>query len=191
MHTHPFEPLIFPNTKKLLIGTLPPESAKFYFSNSSNTRLWDLLNSINKNILEIKPGSNLFEKEKKEQILRNLKLGITDIIFEYERDYIDSVKDEHIKPIRYKKITDCIIDTQVETLLFVYKNAAKWFLHSLSSDNPVRITELHQNIPLGKFDEQKIGNKIVSFVLLPAPLNRGRKGETLGEKLKTYRAWIK
>ncbi len=42
MRLHPFKPIIPDNAKKLLIGTLPPESAPFYYSNSSNTRLWDI-----------------------------------------------------------------------------------------------------------------------------------------------------
>lgn len=46
MLKHPFEPFIPNNAKKLIIGTLPPENIPYYYSNSPNTRMWDLLSAI-------------------------------------------------------------------------------------------------------------------------------------------------
>lgn len=58
MKFHPFKPNIQKTTKKLLIGTLPPERVKFYFSSSKNTRLWDILKTIGTKENMVCKGSN-------------------------------------------------------------------------------------------------------------------------------------
>lgn len=190
MKTHPFEPLIFKNTRKLVIGTLPPESATYYFSNSSNTRLWDILKSIQEDNPYVSRNSNLLSKEEKHKILKSLSLGIYDIIYKYERIDINSTKDKDIIPLEYSNILDLIENTKVEELLFVYKNAAKWFLHSLTKIKPVKCNQLKNNLNYGIFKELILNNRKIACSLLPTPLNRGKLGETLKFKLDFYKTEI-
>src|SRR5689334_10599655 len=99
MPTHPFHPLFSKETRKLLIGTLPPEQVPFYFSNSSNTRLWDILKAIREKSDEVGRGGNNLSNAEKVKILDSLKIGISDIIYKYERDEYYSTKDKHIAPL--------------------------------------------------------------------------------------------
>jgi len=190
-NTHPFEPLIFKNTRKLLVGTLPPETASFYFSNSSNTRLWDILKSISLDDKSISQNSNNLSNQEKIKILKSLDIGIYDIIKDYDRNILDSTKDKNIIPLKYNDIANLVTNSAVNELIFVYKNAAKWFLHSLTGEFPKKVTKIKTELEYGKFHKLKIGDKEISCVLLPSPLNRGRKGETLDFKLSEYRKRIK
>jgi len=191
MKTHPFEPLAFEETKKLIIGTLPPETAPFYFSNGSNTRLWDILSSIDRGIAEISTKSNDLTRETKYDILKRLNLGIADIIYKYEREVSYSTRDKDIIPKEYKNLIEIAENSSVNEFLFVYQNAYKWFLHSLSHHCPVKTRDLNnQQYQIGFLQNIKLKNKEIKCYLLPSPLNRGRRGETLLFKLDFYRKLI-
>ncbi|MBN2402646.1 MAG: hypothetical protein JXN64_09615 [Spirochaetes bacterium] len=187
---HPFDPIIFKNTKYLLIGTLPPENAKFYFSNSPNTRLWDLLNSILKDKSIISRNSNELSIDEKCNILKKLSLGITDIILEYDRKKMNSTKDTDIIPKLYNNISEIIKGTEIDTLLFVYKNALKWFFEFISGKDPLPLSKIKSKI-IQSPSTSYINDKTIKLVLLPSPLNRGEKGQTLDFKLKFYEKIIK
>lgn len=189
---HPFTPLISPETKKLLIGTLPPENAKFYFCNSSNTRLWDLLRTIADNTTDIYKYSNNMENNEKKIILKKLGLGLTDIIYHYHRRDFTSTKDRDIIPVTYLDINTIIENSQISTLLFLYKNAAKWFIEYINAQQPKPISRVKVNLDIEAdyFYSYQLNNRIIKCALLPAPLNRGRLGETLIYKLSRYRGYI-
>lgn len=190
MSVHPFEPLIFKSTKKLLIGTLPPEGVRFYFSNSSNTRLWDILSAIDKRTTVIDKGGNDLSSEEKKKILNNLRVGISDIIYQYKRDDYGSTSDRHIDPKEYKDLLRLAVDNNIDEFLFVYQSAFKWFIHSLEKVQPIRLRRLKYVYSIGLQPMVKFEGKIIRCILLPSPLNRGRKGETLGYKLEFYRKYI-
>ncbi len=186
---HPFEPFILKDSKNLIIGTLPPENISYYYSNSSNTRMWDILKSILDNTEEIPKNSyKELSVEEKKDILKKLNLSMCDIIYEYDRKK-ESTKDNDIIPIKYLDINSLIEDTSIENLLFVYKSAAKWFLHSLENKKPIKSPKPKINIH-GEFYNYKLHNKIIKCILLPNPLNRGKKGETLPIKRDIYKKWI-
>ena len=157
-HTHPFDPLIFDNTRKLLIGTLPPETAPFYFSNSNNTRLWDILKTISKDDVSISQNSNKLSKQEKIKILKSLDLGIYDIIKDYDRKILNSTKDNDIIPLKYSDIAGLVAASDVNELLFVYRIAAKWFLHSLTGESPIKVNNIKTEIEYGEFHKLKIGD---------------------------------
>src|SRR6185437_856389 len=180
MPKHPFEPLIFQETKKIIIGTLPPETATFYFSNSSNTRLWDMLRTIREQRMGIYSGSNNLTAAEKIEILRDLNLGIADIILEYERDIPNSTRDVDIDPKKYRSLIEIVrSNIEITHLLFVYESAYKWFLHSLNKEIPVRISSLSGRFSIGIQNEIQVNEDTIQCIILPSPLNRGRRGETL------------
>jgi G:T/U-mismatch repair DNA glycosylase len=190
MKTHPFPPQISKTTKKLLIGTLPPEDVIFYFSNSSNTRLWDILTAIKEKRDYVGSGGNSLSDNKKIEILDNLQIGISDIIYAYERDEYHSTKDSHIDPKEYNDLLRLALDNNIQELLFVYQSALKWFIHSLAKTQPVRLNKIRESYTVGKQQSIEIEGKILRCTLLPPPLNRGTKGQTLDVKLATYRKYI-
>lgn len=187
---HPFEPLISKKTKKLLVGTLPPESAREYFSNSPNTRLWDILKTVEANSNQVYRGSNNIPHEEKSKLLEKLGLGIADIIYKYDRTVHSSTKDKDIIPLEYFKLLDFAIWNGIEFLLFVYQNAYRWFEHSLLRETPVKINKLRQKYKSGFIREINYKGFSIKCILLPQPLNRGKKGETLVNKVNEYKTWI-
>lgn len=188
---HPFKPAIPKTATKLLIGTLPPDGAHFYFSNSPNTRLWDILSAIKDGSSTLEKGGYKKSKDEKLNILENLNLGISDIILNYERAAYASTNDTDIIPKKYNDLVKLAISFRITELLFVYENALKWFSHSLKENQPVPVKELKEKYQLGE-QEKIIHNGIeIKCILLPSPLNRGRKNETLQFKLEEYRKYIR
>jgi G:T/U-mismatch repair DNA glycosylase len=190
MKKHPFSPIIFQNSKSLLVGTLPPETTPFYFSNTPKTRLWDILYAIDKKEPKVPKNKYLLINEDKTHILENLSLSLTDIILQYDRIHMNSVKDEDIIPYAYQDIKSLIIGTEITQILFLYRNAAQWFLHSLENQKPAPINEIQYNIDSDIFYKFELNNKHISCKVLPMPLNRGRKGETMDYKLRIYKNLI-
>ncbi|HYV95307.1 MAG TPA: hypothetical protein VE978_26260 [Chitinophagales bacterium] len=137
-------------------------------------------------------NSNKLSDAEKRKVLEKLNLGIMDIIWGFERDQEDSTKDKHIDPKEYKNILELLKGTDVNEILFVYKIAAKWFLHSLTGEAPLRVSRLKKyKIENGTFHEMVVGNRKVKFTLLPSPINRAKKGETLNKRLEVYKKHIK
>jgi len=75
-------------------------------------------------------------------------------------------------------------------LLFVYGSAFKWFIHSLEKVKPVRLIKIISRHIIGPQPSIEINGQTIKCILLPSPLNRGRKGETLEYKLAFYRRSI-
>ena len=187
---HPFEPFILQNSKNMIIGTLPPDNIEYYYSNSANTRMWDLLKSI-KEKTAIQKNSYLISKDDKRNLLTNLNLSMTDIILEYKREK-DSTDDKDIIPIKYNNIENIINNTSIKNLLFVYESALQWFLHSLNKKAPIKLSKL-EKLENKKYDVMytiSLNQKLVNCILLPNPLNRGRKGENLEFKKEVYKKYI-
>jgi len=187
---HPFKPFILQNSKNMIIGTLPPDNIEYYYSNSANTRMWDLLKSI-KEERAIQQNSYLISKDDKQNLLTNLNLSMTDIILEYKREK-DSTADKDIIPIKYNNIENIINNTSIKNLLFVYESALQWFLHSLNKKAPIKLSKL-QPLKNKKYDVMHttlLNQKSVNCILLPNPLNRGRKGENLEFKKEVYKKYI-
>jgi len=183
MKKHPFEPFILKNSKSMIIGTLPPENIDYYYSNSANTRMWDLLKSIKDNN-KVEKNAYLLSKEEKQNILKDLNLSMTDIVLEYTRKK-ETTKDIDIEPIKFQNIVKLIENTSIENLLFVYKKALIYFLKSINFDfNAENIKEY------GKVLEIQLNNKKINCILLPNPLSRGKKGETLEFKKEIYKKYI-
>ncbi|EKB48131.1 hypothetical protein [Cecembia lonarensis] len=187
---HPFKPIIFQHSKSMLIGTLPPETTPFYFSNTSKTRLWDILYAIDSNESTVPKNKYLISDVEKIQILNNLSLSLADIILEYDRRDMNSVQDSDIIPYAYLDIKSLIEDSQITKLLFLYKNAALWFLHSLKEVDPVPINQIRNEIHSTEFLTFNLNGRDISCTVLPMPLNRGKKAETMIYKLGVYRELI-
>jgi len=188
---HPFKPQIFKESKNMIIGTLPPDRAKFYYSNSTNNRMWDILRAIENKRDELPKNSYRLPTDEKIKILKTLNLSMCDVILEYERKN-RSVKDEDIIPLKYNDIADLIKGTSISNLLFVYQSALRWFLHSLKTKTPLELKRVPklQNREYGEVDCVILNGRKTRCILLPNPLSRGKKGETLKKKVDIYKEWI-
>ena len=175
----------------MIIGTLPPDRAKFYYSNSTNNRMWDILRAIENKRDELPKNSYRLPTDEKIKILKTLNLSMCDVILEYERKN-ESVKDDDIIPLKYNDIADLIKGTSISNLLFVYQSALRWFLHSLKTETPLELKRVPklQNREYGEVDCVILNGRKTRCILLPNPLSRGKKGETLKKKVDIYKEWI-
>lgn len=189
--THPFEPYIIKNSKNMIIGTLPPEGIKFYYSNSPNTRMWDILRSVLEKTDTLPKNSYRLSTNEKKTILSNLNLSMADIIHKYERK-ADSTKDTDIIPLEYLDIKRVIKETSITNLLFVYKSSARWFLESLEGNEPARLSKITKKIDSNYdiFHTFMLDGREINCILLPSPLSRGTKGWTLKRKKDVYEKWL-
>lgn len=129
--------------------------------------------------------------EAKIEILKSLKLGISDIILKYARreDRPNSVSDSDIIPYAYNDLPGIAQKHHIRRLIFVYQSALKWFVHSLTSNPPVMLQKIQERYSPGlQYIDAGIPN--LEIVLLPNPLSRGTKGMTLERKLGEYRKCI-
>ena len=181
---HLFKPFIIKNSTNMIVGSLPPEGSAFYYSNSPNNRMWDLLRSIQKDLDVLPKNGYSLSVEEKREILHVLNLSMTDIILEYERKE-DSSKDSDIIPLKYNNLADVTAHTSIANLLFVYKSALEWFLDSLKQKTSISTKEY------GKICSVCLNEKNINCILLPNPLSRGKKGETLEVKKAIYEKWIR
>jgi hypothetical protein len=188
LKSHPFKPFIVPTTEMLIIGSLPPEGASMYFSYSHQIRLWDILFAIWKNQPTVGSGGWKMENKMKYEILYDLKLGIADIILDYQRLEPESNKDKDILPISYYNLVALATATRVKKFLFVYESAALWFVHSFTQEIPMPYLKIKSiNISRGKFHHPLINDTQINCYLLPNPLSRGRiQGETVNLKRQEY-----
>lgn len=189
--THPFEPYIIKDSKNMIIGTLPPEGIEFYYSNSHNTRMWDILKSILEKTDTLPKNSYRLPTDEKKAILSRLNLSMADIIYKYERE-VDSTKDTDIIPLEYLDIKRVIKNTSIINLLFVYQSAAKWFIEYLEGNQPVKLSKIRIKINnnYNIFYSFMLDGKKINCILLPSPLSRGTKGWTLKRKKDVYKKWI-
>lgn len=189
---HPFEPILIPHSTRMIIGTLPPEKSPFYYSNSANNRLWDILLAIKENSLNLPKNTAKGSIELKLEILNFLKLSMTDAIKKYTRKDFGSSSDDNIVPLEYMPINDIIFDTSISVLLFVYKSAARWFLHYLKNATPRPISQIKENFLQkdGCFYEYILNNRLIRCILLPNPLNRFTAKEQLLIKKEIYQKYI-
>lgn len=189
MSLHPFAPAIPSTATRLFIGTLPPEKIDFYYSNSAKTRMWDLLRAVKESTSVLQANGYKLDKKEKQDILRNVGVGLTDIIFEYERQN-DTVKDQDIIPIAYNDIIKIARENNISHLVFVYQDALKWFLHSLKNERPLKAKLLPKlSYEYGTHILAHDGKQF-TITLVHSPLNRGPKGWTLERKLEEYREVI-
>jgi G:T/U-mismatch repair DNA glycosylase len=87
LHTHPYEPFIFPEATKLIVGTLPPprftkgalkEDDVDFCYGSRNGQLWPILDQIFK--LNLKYETTQFAVQQRKDFLLKHKIGVCDIV---------------------------------------------------------------------------------------------------------------
>jgi len=96
-HKHPYEPFLFPETTKLIVGTLPPprftsgelkEDDVDFCYGSRNGQLWPILDRIFS--LNLKYETTDFAAQQRKDFLLKHKIGVCDIVESAERDKIDA-----------------------------------------------------------------------------------------------------
>ncbi|NAS11783.1 uracil-DNA glycosylase family protein [Poritiphilus flavus] len=157
LHTHPYEPYLFEEATKLIVGTLPPPRFTIrafkpgdvdFCYGSRDGQLWRILDRIFdlKLLFETTDEAVLQRKT----FLRKQQIGICDIVASAEREKIDA-SDLGMKNIVLRDLVSYLREyTAVDTLLFTggnSKNGPEYFFRRHLRDHGLKLELLSNDIP--------------------------------------------
>ena len=129
-YEHPYKPILFKDTKKIIIGTLPPprfflkdlkeEDVDFPYGSKDNL-LWRILNKIFLLDLEFKNTKNAIEQ--RFSFLEKNQIGVCDIVQSCKKERLDS-SDSSMNDIVLRDILNYLkVYKNINTILFTGKNS--------------------------------------------------------------------
>jgi len=182
LHTHPYEPFVFKEATKLIVGTLPPprfttkelkERDVDFCYGSRDGQLWPILDRIFE--LNLKFENTEVAVNQRKSFLRNRKIGICDIVESAERLKVDA-SDLGMSNIKLRNILTYVERLpKVETLLFTggnSKNGPEYFFRQLLRQQNISLEVVDNNVP--RIHQFKLSNhspksRIIKTVSLTAP----------------------
>lgn len=156
-HTHPYKPFIQSDTKKLLVGTLPPprfstgelleKDVDFCYGSCYNS-LWLFIDKIHHLNLRYDNSKEAIE-ERKQFLIKN-KMGVCDIVESAEREKIDA-SDLGMRNIKLRDVIGYLKQyPTIDTLLFTggnSKNGPEYFFRKHIKDYKIRLTLMNNEVP--------------------------------------------
>jgi G:T/U-mismatch repair DNA glycosylase len=156
-HTHPYEPFLFEEATRWIVGTLPPprftqvllrEGDVDFCYGSRDGQLWPILDRIFG--LELAYESSPRAVEQRKSFLRKRKIGICDVVARADREKIDA-SDQGMKNIRLRDLLGLLRKYPgVEQLLFTggsSKNGPEYLFRRHLRENGVRMLRISHRVP--------------------------------------------
>ena len=179
LHTHPYKPFIPVNTRKLIVGTLPPPrfttgalkpgDVDFCYG-SRDGQLWPILNRLFNLELPFETTKEAIAKRK--DFLRDNQIGICDIVASSRREKIDA-SDLGMTEVKLRDLITVLQDNpKIETLLFMggnSKNGPEYFFRKLLKQYGIPLKKLVDEVP--RIHEFRLldSTRIINTVSLTAP----------------------
>lgn len=201
LHTHPYEPFIFEEAEKLIVGTLPPprfttkelkERDVDFCYGSRDGQLWPILDRIFELNLKYETTQEAIDERKRFLVKR--KIGICDIVESAERMKIDA-SDLGMVNIKIRNLLGYVEKLpKVETLLFTggnSKNGPEYFFRQLLKQHGIQLHVVEGDVPrIHQFEllMESGSKRIIKTVSLTAPsgaANRAVGGLETYKKLKS------
>ncbi|MRI00433.1 uracil-DNA glycosylase family protein [Kriegella sp. EG-1] len=198
-HTHPYEPFLFKEATKLIVGTLPPPrfttgmlkkgDVDFCYG-SRDGQLWPILNIIFELNLKFETSKEAIDQRK--TFLKHRKIGICDIVASAKRDKIDA-SDSGMQHIQLRNILGYLKQYQnIEMLIFTggnSKNGPEYFFRRHLKENNLKLHIVSNEVPrIHQFEIPGENNlepsRIIKTVSLTAP--SGSANRAIGS-LPTYK----
>lgn len=157
LHTHPYEPFLFQDATKLIVGTLPPprfttgdlkEGDVNFCYGSRDGQLWPILDRI----FELNLDFESTEKAIRQRMdfLKERKIGICDIVQSAERSKIDA-SDLGMENILLRDMLGYIKRyPKVDTLLFTggnSKNGPEYFFRKYLKEHGISQEPVSNEVP--------------------------------------------
>lgn len=199
IHTHPYEPFLFPEATKLIVGTLPPPrftkrelkkgDVDFCYG-SRNGQLWPILDRLFK--LNLTYETTAFAAKQRKDFLRKHNIGICDIVASAEREKIDA-SDLGMLNIKLRNLVGYLKEySNVHTLLFTggnSKNGPEYFFRKHLKEHQIQLKIVSDVVPrIHKFElahaKQSRCIKTVSLTAPSGAANRAIGSMDLYKKLK-------
>lgn len=157
LHTHPYEPFIFEEATKLIVGTLPPprfttgvlkEGDVDFCYGSRDGQLWPILDRIFGLNLDFETTEKAIRQRM--DFLKKRKIGICDIVQSAERSKIDA-SDLGMENILLRDVLGYIKQyPKVDTLLFTggnSKNGPEYFFRKYLKEHGIRLEPVSNEVP--------------------------------------------
>ena len=156
-HYHPYEPFLFKEATKLIVGTLPPprftmgmlkEGDVDFCYGSKDGQLWPILDRIFELDLKFETTPEAIEQRKRFLIER--KIGICDIVQSAERSKIDA-SDLGMANIELRNLIGYLNEyKKVDTLLFTggnSKNGPEYFFRRHLKEYGIDLEVVNAQVP--------------------------------------------
>lgn len=183
VHSHPFEPFLFEDATKIIVGTLPPprfttrelkERDVDFCYGSRDGQLWPILDQIFGLNLKFETTNGAIEQRK--QFLIQRKIGICDIVERAERTKIDA-SDLGMENVKLRNIISYLQKLpNLKTVLFTggnSKNGPEYFFRKLIKQKGIQLKVIHDQVPrIHQFElPLSINNdsRLITTVSLTAP----------------------
>ncbi|WP_299129905.1 uracil-DNA glycosylase family protein [uncultured Winogradskyella sp.] len=157
LHKHPYQPFIQSDTKKLIVGTLPPprfttgdlleKDVDFCYGSYYNS-LWLFIDKIHN--LNLRYDNSHKAIDQRKQFLIEHNIGVCDIVESAEREKIDA-SDLGMKNIKLRDIIGYIKKyPNIETILFIggnSKNGPEYFFRKHLKDYNLKLELVNNEVP--------------------------------------------
>lgn len=157
VHNHPYPPFIQNDTKKLIVGTLPPprfsigelmeKDVDFCYGSYYNS-LWLYIDKIHD--LKLRYDNSLEAIEERKQFLIKHKIGVCDIVERAERKKVDA-SDLGMTNIKLRNLIGYLKEyPNIDTLLFTggnSKNGPEYFFRQHIKDYHLKLEIVSAEVP--------------------------------------------
>ncbi|MFD2543655.1 uracil-DNA glycosylase family protein [Lacinutrix gracilariae] len=195
LHEHPYQPFIQKDTKKLIVGTLPPprfsvgtlleKDVNFCYGSYYNS-LWLYLDKIHN--LNLRYDNSQEAIEERKAFLIKHQIGVCDIVASAEREKIDA-SDLGMQNIKLRNIIGYLKKhPSIETLLFIggnSKNGPEYFFRKHIKEHSIQLELVCNEVPrVHQFSINKRIIKTVSLTSSSGSANRAIGSMPLYKQLK-------
>lgn len=195
LHEHPYQPFIPKDTKKLIVGTLPPprfsvgtlleKDVNFCYGSYYNS-LWLYLDKIHN--LNLRYDNSQEAIEERKAFLIKHQIGVCDIVASAEREKIDA-SDLGMQNIKLRNIIGYLKKhPSIETLLFIggnSKNGPEYFFRKHIKEHSIQLELVCNEVPrVHQFSINKRIIKTVSLTSSSGSANRAIGSMPLYKQLK-------
>ncbi len=177
-HKHPYKPFIKKDTKKLIVGTLPPprfsmgelleKDVDFCYGSYYNS-LWQFIDAIHN--LNLRYDNSEAAVKERKQFLITRKIGVCDIVESCEREKIDA-SDLGMQNIKLRDLVGYLKEfPNVDTLLFTggnSKNGPEYFFRKHLKEYDLKLELVSKEVPrIHQFEIESAKNsRIIKTVSL-------------------------
>ena len=178
-HTHPYEPFLFPEAEKLIVGTLPPprftsgdlkhDDVDFCYG-SRNGMLWPILDEIFSIGLKYETTQEAILQRKR--FLLKHRIAVCDIVESAEREKVDA-SDLGMQNVKLRDVFEYLKEyNNINTVLFMggnSKNGPEYFFRKLARTQDVQLEIVSSEVPrIHQFDLPG-KNRTIKTVSFTAP----------------------
>jgi len=174
LHEHPYQPFIKKDTKKLIVGTLPPprfsvgtlleKDVNFCYGSYYNS-LWLYLDKIHN--LNLRYDNSQEAIDQRKAFLIKHQIGVCDIVASAEREKIDA-SDLGMQNIKLRNIIGYLKKhPSIETLLFIggnSKNGPEYFFRKHIKEHSIQLELVCNEVP--RVHQFSINKRIIKTVSL-------------------------